>query len=138
VLYVEQPFPADGWGVRVVVRNGNEVKVLYELRGDVFLDFADAAWSADGEKVTLFLCGTPPLRIGYDIKTGKMRRFDQSESMMAAHIRSNYHIQGKDREIFEWACSDVGKAAFLRAHPSARAVAGSEPLRRRRPRRRAK
>jgi hypothetical protein len=57
---------------------------------------------------------------------------------MAAHIRSNYHIQGKDREIFEWACSDVGKAAFLRAHPSARAVAGSEPLRRRRPRRRAK
>ena len=121
VLYIEQPFPANGWGVRVVLKNGGSVKVLYEIRGDVFLDFADAAWSADGEKVALFSCGTPPLRMAYDLRSTRTRPFDQSETLVAAHIRSSYHVQGKAPDVFQWACSDEGKTAFLHAHPGARA-----------------
>jgi hypothetical protein len=120
-LYVEQPFPANRWGIRVVLKNGSDVKVLYEIRGDVFLEFADAAWSSDGRRVTLFGCGTPPLRISYDLRSAATRPFDEGQSLVAAHIRSIYHVQGKDREVFEWACSDEGNNAFLHAHPSARA-----------------
>jgi hypothetical protein len=70
LLDIQQPFPANGWGLRVGLRAGTMTKVLYEIRGDVFLDFADAKWSSDGRTVVLFTCGTPPVRLAYDVKRG--------------------------------------------------------------------
>lgn len=119
-IYIEQPFPANGWGIRVVLKDGAATKILYEMRGDVFLRFADAVWSPDGGKVTLFTC-TPPLQISYDIRSGTMLPFESSRSAIAAHIRSTYDIKGNDRDVFEWAWSDNGNNAFLHAHPGARA-----------------
>ena len=122
VLRIEQPFPANGWGTRVILQGRSGSKVLYQIRGDVFLDFVDVAWSPKGDAVGVFTCGTPALRIAYDVGNGREYRFAQMERLIVEHIRSRY-LLGKTsltaREVLEWACSSEGKTAFLHAYPSA-------------------
>lgn len=108
-------------GIRVVLKDAAATKIPYEMRGDVFLRFADAVWSPDGGKVTLFTCGTPPLQISYDIRSGTTVPFEPNRSAIAAHIRSTYDVKGNDHDVFEWAWSEDGLSAFLQAHPAARA-----------------
>ena len=121
-LEIQQPFPTNGWGMRVVLKTSPVTKVLYEVRGDVFLDFADGVWSANGTMVALFTCGTPPVKIAYDVDHGVDMAFANAQSMIAAHIRSSYHLDTRnatDKDAFEWACSSEGRSAFLRAYPGA-------------------
>lgn len=121
-IEIQQPFPANGWGLRVVLATPGNFTTLYQLRGDVFLDFAEVAWSRDGESLAIFSCGTPALRIRYKLAETKVLAFEDARSAVAAVIRSEYglsSLQADDR-TFEWACSQDGKAAFLRRHPGAR------------------
>jgi hypothetical protein len=118
VLEIQQPFPANGWGLRVELRTGTVTKVIYEIRGDVFLDFADAKWSSDGGTVALFTCGTPPVRLAYDLKRGSQIPFAASRQAIRTDLQWRYHLDAT-RDAFEWACSSEGKAAFLNAYPQA-------------------
>jgi hypothetical protein len=122
VLEIEQPFPANGWGIRIVLRTKNVTKALYQIRGDVVLNFADVAWAKDEGVVAVFTCGTPAVRLAYSVANGNELPFAQMQPMVAAHIRAGYHLDRKtatEKDTFEWACSSDGRAAFLRAHPGA-------------------
>lgn len=119
---IQQPFPANGWGIRVMLASKGNVTTLYQLRGDVFLDFADVAWSPDDTAVAVFTCGTPPLRIGYSLASSTFLPFKDMQAMAEAHIRGTYRSDMKgtsDTDTFDWACSSMGKEAFLRRHPGA-------------------
>jgi hypothetical protein len=97
-------------------------KTLYEVRGDTFLEFADVFWSADKSNVTVFTCGTPYLQLAYDLSSDHPLPFAPLQSVAAAHIRAEYHLdQNKmhDEDTYLWACSADGKDAFLRRHPEA-------------------
>lgn len=120
---IQQPFPANGWGIRVLlITDEGTPTTLYELRGDVFLDFADVAWSQNDTAVAIFTCGTPPIRLGYSPAEHKFIPFNELRSVTAEHIRREYAAdkQGiSDSDILSWACSTGGKDAFLRLHPDA-------------------
>lgn len=116
-----QPFPANGWGIRVRLNSKGHEKTLYELRGDVFLDFADVAWSKSNGTVAVFTCGTPPIRLAYSLIESSFIPFSKAEHVVAAHIRDEYHLaeqETSDNETFDWACSSEGRTAFLKLHPS--------------------
>jgi hypothetical protein len=105
----------------MLTSKGN-VTTLYQLQGDAFLDFADVAWSPDDNAVAIFTCGTPPLRIGYSLASGTFLPFKDMQAMAESHIRGAYRSDMKgtsDRDTFDWACSSMGKEAFLRLHPGA-------------------
>ena len=119
LIDIQQPFPANGWGLRILLKNRETTKVMYEVRGDVFLNFADVAWSEPSQTVRIFVCGTPTVRVAYDMKRGASVPFDRIESILATDIKSRYHVNGNTKEVYEWACADEGESAFLRAHPGA-------------------
>lgn len=120
-LEVQQPFPANGWGIQFELRSKGSTKTLYNLRGDVFLDFVDAAWSPDSSRVAVFTCGTPRVRLAYSLATGRDIPFQEMESAMAADIRHRYHLDEllMNGDVFDWACSDEGKRRFLESYPEA-------------------
>jgi hypothetical protein len=120
-LEIRQPFPANGWGIQVVLSGKDARKTLYELRGDVFLDFADVAWANDDGVVAVFTCGTPALRMAYGRGDADSTPFSQMEPAVAAHIRERYRLDPKlsDKSVLEWACSPDGKDAFLKLYPDA-------------------
>lgn len=120
-VMIAQPFPANGWGIRVVLNNKKAPKTLYEVRGDVFLDFAEVAWSPDGEQVAVFTCGTPALRMAHNIADDRSVPFVQMEAAMALRVRAAYRLdnQMSNNDIFNWACSSDGVDHFSRLHPNA-------------------
>lgn len=121
LIEVQQPFPANGWGLRLELKSKGATMMLYQLRGDVFLDFVDVAWAQDGNRVAIFTCGTPPIRLAYSLVTGHNIPFQGMESVLATKILRDYHLDEhrSGREIFDWACSDEGKRRFLEVHPEA-------------------
>jgi hypothetical protein len=121
-IEIQQPFPANGWGLRVILRINESAKTLYEVRGDTFLEFADVSWSADNSRVTVFTCGTPYLQLAYDLTGNHSLLFGPLQSAAASHIRFEYHLDQnkmRDEDTFLWACSADGKEAFLRRYPDA-------------------
>jgi len=122
-LEIKQPFPINEAGIQVNLKRKNVIKQLYELRGDVFLEFADAAWSADDNVVGLFVSGTPVQRFAYKTSDGTAIPFGVVARAVAAHIRSQYHLDPKlsDKDVFEWAGSLEGRDAFRKLYPGARA-----------------
>ena len=121
-IEINQPFPANGWGLQVLLTKGARRKVLYKLRGDVFLDFADVTSSKQGT-VVIFTCGTPALRLAYDLKRDDFISFSGVRQISAAHIRQVYMpVLGSplDEKTFEWACSQEGNLAFRRRYPGSR------------------
>ena len=120
-IEIQQPFPANGWGVRIVLRTKDRTETLYELRGDVFLDFADVVWTVGEDSLAVLTCGTPSIRVAYNSRTSSFMPFSQMEPIIAAHIRSEYGITDRtDTATFDWACSAEGKDAFLHRHPDAK------------------
>jgi len=119
---IQQPFPVNGSGTRVLLYNNGSTKVLYEVRGDTFLEFADVFWSADGKDMAIYTCGVPYLELAYNLANNQSIPFPQVRTGVAAHIRSEYHLEEhnkSDKKTFLWACSQDGKIAFLRRHPEA-------------------
>jgi hypothetical protein len=122
-VLIEQPFPANGWGLQIVLQNSRTTKVLYQIRGDVFLNFADVSWSSKGDLIGIFTCGTPALRIAYDRGNAMEVDFAKAEPLVAAHIRAQFlsnRAKLSEPEILEWACSPEGREAFLQAHRDAK------------------
>ena len=124
LIEIQQPFPANGWGIRVLLEAKGQRKTIYTMRGDVFLDFADAAWSKDGETVAVFTCGTPFVRLAYNVATNNFVSFSNMEQTLAAHIRKEYKeyrptVQDRaDSATLEWACSQEGKNTFSSRYPN--------------------
>ena len=121
VIEIDQPFPTNGWGLRISLSDAGAKKILYQVRGDVFLNFADVVWADNGRFVIVFTCGTPQVRQTYDTSSGSVVQLPQMESLVATHIRATYHL-GPDSvasDITDWACSEAGKQAFLRNHRNA-------------------
>jgi hypothetical protein len=118
-VQIQQPFPANGWGLRVLLQSKGYSKTLYELRGDVFLDFADVAWSAGNGAVVVLTCGTPPIRLAYNLTNNTFIPFASMESTVVAHIYAQYLGERKmsDRDVLEWACSSDGRDAFYQRYP---------------------
>jgi hypothetical protein len=120
-VQILQPFPANGWGLRVVLESDKQSTMLFDFRGDAFLWFADVVWSPKGDAVAVFTCGTPTLRLAYDIRGRKPVSFIDLQELVGAHIRAEYGLHGEDTEPLKWACSQEGTEAFMRTHPQARA-----------------
>jgi hypothetical protein len=121
-IEIDQPFPANGWGIRVALVTAAERRTLYQLRGDVFLDFADVFWSPDGQSVALLTCGTPYLRLAYSLKESDFVSFAPFQQPLVSQLRSEYQLgpgMNRDRDVLEWTCSPEGRDAFVRRHPGA-------------------
>ncbi len=121
MVEIQQPFPANGWGVRLQMTSKARTKTLYELRGDVFLDFADVTWGPGDKRFAVFTCGTPPIRLAYNAADTAEVPFQQMEPTVVAHIRARYHLDSQlsSKDVFDWACSSEGHQAFLKVYPSA-------------------
>lgn len=116
---IEQPFPANGWGLRVVLHDRKVTKTLYAIRGDVFLDFAAVTWTPNGDTAAILICGTPRVELAYKISQEAFQPFAGSIPTMASHIRSMYHLAPLTdvTDPIDWACSPAGKGAFAKAFP---------------------
>ena len=121
MLLVPHENSAAHHGVNVPKRLWLRTETLYELRGDVFLDFADVVWTVGEDSLAVLTCGTPSIRVAYNSRTGRFMPFFQMETIIAAHIRSEYGMTDRtDNATFDWACSAEGKDAFLQRHPDAK------------------
>ena len=122
-IWFRQPWPANGWGLQVVLREQGETRVLYNIRGDVFLMFAEVYWSPDGRIVGVFTCGEPFVKLGYDRRTARKVSFDAIQRAMGDRIRTEYGLSRESgstvTDPFDWACSTEGHDAFVRMHPGA-------------------
>ena len=119
---IDQPFPINGAGIRVLLNANRTSKTLYELRVDAFLDFAAVAWSTAGD-VAVFTCGTPPLRLAYSLKDSGPIPFSRMEVSLISDLRKEYALDAaglSDKGVLEWACSSEGKRAFLKRYPAAK------------------
>jgi hypothetical protein len=119
---IDQPFPINGAGIRVLLNANRTSKTLYELRVDAFLDFATVVWSSAGD-VAVFTCGTPPLRLAYSAKDSQPIPFASMEASLVSDLRKEYELGASrisDKGVLEWACSSDGKREFLRHHPDAK------------------
>ena len=116
-IEVQQPFPANGWGVRLELKSKGTTKTLYQLRGDVFLNFVDVAWAPDTSSVAVLTCGTPRIRLAYSLGISRDIPFQQMEPVVAASIRRRYRLDEhqSNKDVFDWACSDEGKRRFLKS-----------------------
>ena len=118
-----QPWPANGWGLRVRLLAKDGDQVLYSIRGDVFLRFAAGYWSPDGRLVGVFTCGDPRVRLAYDRVAKQPRTFDLVRAGIAETIRSDYaaYIRTTEKSVdpLEWACSNEGDQAFHERFPRA-------------------
>ncbi len=85
------------------------------------MNFADVEWAKGARVVAVFTCGTPPIRLAYDVNQNKVVPFTQMATLAATGIRAKYRPADSigDQGTFDWACSDQGKHAFLRAYPDA-------------------
>lgn len=122
-VVLDQPFPMNMSGLRILLTTKEHTKTLYSARGDTFVEFADVAWS-DHETITVvFTCGSPAVRLAYRSKDETFIEFAQMLPLLMRHIRDHYHLDPSitDDHTSAWACSSEGKAAFLRLYPSARA-----------------
>ena len=121
VLELRQPFPANISGLQVVLRSGNAVTTIYEVRGDTFVNFADAQWNLNDSAVGLLTCGTPSLHFAYSRIDARPIPFSNMEHLLGAHIQDQYHLDKKmsEKSIFDWACSSDGERAFRKLHPEA-------------------
>src|SRR5260370_2049207 len=88
---IQQRFPINLWGLRILLHHDGTRTTIYESRGDTFLSFADVLWSADNEELAVFICGNPPLRMEYSLSKNRSLPFDRMRSGGAAHIQADYH-----------------------------------------------
>jgi hypothetical protein len=118
---IDQPFPINGAGIRIVVNANGVSKTVYELRVDAFLDFAAVAWSPVDD-LAIFTCGTPSIKLAYSVSQSHPIPFTSMEPLLVSSLRRDYrlsHIGLKDEDVLEWACSPSGKHEFLGHYPSA-------------------
>jgi hypothetical protein len=120
---IEEPFPINGSGLRIVHESHGEKATLLEVRADTFLSFADAVWTQDGSTVAVFICrGGPDIRVAYDVKNHHPLAFTEAfKKMLANDIRNRYrpsNASGSDELVFRWACSE-GQQPFLSRYPDA-------------------
>ena len=114
-----QPFPANGWGLEVRLITSSGQQTLYRIRGDVFLEFAQVYWSSDNKTVGIFTCGSPALKLAYEMPTHAKVPFSSIEKEMRATIEKTYERRDRSIGALEWACSIEGKDAFYRQYPGA-------------------
>jgi len=115
---IQQRFPVNLWGIRILLHRKGSAKTLYEKRGDTFLTFVDVFWSVDSKELAVFTCGSPSLRMAYNLTDDHSLPFVQMQSDVAAHIRTEYHLDSNkmsDEDTLLWACTD-GQDAFSRHH----------------------
>jgi hypothetical protein len=121
VLELRQPFPANISGLQIVLRSGNLARTIYEMRGDTFVNFADAEWNLDDSAVAILTCGTPSLHLAYSRIDVRPIPFSNMEHLISTHIQVQYHLDKKmsEKKILDWACSSDGERAFRKLHPEA-------------------
>ena len=123
LLEINEPFPENGWGLQIVLHRKGTKRTLYQLRGDVFLNFADVVWTNDDATVSVYTCGTPALKLAYSGNEANPTPFSATAGSVAAHIRAQYALRPEtsDSDVLAWACSPEGEAAFHSRHPEATA-----------------
>jgi hypothetical protein len=118
-LAISQPWPANGWGLRIEVCRGKVCEVIHSVRGDVFLLFADVNWSPDNRTVAVVTCGEPYVRLAYDRTLKKAVSFSQFESALRSQIGRDYALDGTI-DALKWACSEEAARRFSALHPGFR------------------
>ena len=121
-VVIQQRLPANSWGTRILVNAAGHRNSIYQYRGDSFLQFIDIAWTENREVFTVVTCGTPYIKMAYNIRRGGSIPFEPLEAVAIAHIRTAYHLEPtmSSAEVMAWACSWDGTHAFLKRHPEAR------------------
>jgi len=116
---LEQPVPTNGWGLRAVLQSKDKEAVVYEIKGDAFLDFAEVAWGRNEQSFALITCGTPRLQMAYDISTQKQIPFAGMRESISNQIRKGYVVpENVTKEtVLEWICSPGVEAAFRTRYP---------------------
>jgi hypothetical protein len=119
VMNIRQPWPANGWGLQLQLCQKGMCEVVYSLRGDVFLHFAEVYWSDDATKVGVVTCSEPYLRFAYDRIHRTEIPFTQLAEPMRAQMRRAYSLDASADPLL-WACSDDATSRFAKAHPGFR------------------
>lgn len=123
-IEIQQPFPLNEAGVRVILKRRAGDVTLYTERADTVLSFADAVWVKEEDSVAVFACiGSRSIREAYSLTRNAPIPFDSLRSNLARKIRNEYKVASDPDDpesVFTWACSQ-GEHAFFQRYPSARA-----------------
>ncbi len=121
---LDQPFPINASGIRVVLRTKSGSVTLLDVRGDSYVSFADAWFSPDHRFVAVYACTAgPKVELAYDLAAGKKVEFKQFQAKVAQQIGREYGFTSSaddNAEVFGWACLNASDA-FLKKYPHAKA-----------------
>jgi hypothetical protein len=121
-ILLYQPFPINEAGLRIVLRQNGRDFTLLDRHADTFLEFVHVWWASDLSLVAILSCGIG--ETAYDLRAHKPVSYTSLKTEVAQSIRVQYALPStmkSDKDVFLWACSSNGQAAFFQRYPSAKA-----------------
>jgi hypothetical protein len=106
-------------GIRLQVLTARGSHRIYTLRGDISLEFLHVAWAPDSKRVAVLSCGTPQLRIAYDIEHRQHIPFAALETQVRRSIQEQYGKAALGFETLHCPTSERLHWAFSNKYPRA-------------------